>query len=85
MNDRNAAPALGPRFFMSDGVEMFEFVVDPNTVIGPRPATKADHERYPDEQTHGRRSTARDVAHVEATTRPKPPAAPESKPAGKQR
>lgn len=73
MTDRDAAPQLGPHFFMEDGVEMFKYVVDPNTVVGPRPATKADHERYPDVETHGRRSTTHQVAHVEAKTRPDEP------------
>lgn len=47
----NVGAARGARFFRSEDEPaqvMFEFVVDPATMIGPRPATQADQAKHPD-------------------------------------
>lgn len=45
--ERNVLPAVGPRFFRAnDGTVMFEFTVDPNNVIGPRPASPLDRSKH---------------------------------------
>lgn len=45
--ERNVLPAVGPRFFRAnDGTVMFEFTVDPNNVIGPRPASPKDRSKH---------------------------------------
>lgn len=44
--ERNIMPQVGARFFRRDDAVMFEFVVDPNNIIGPRSATKADSEKH---------------------------------------
>ncbi len=46
LRERNIMPKVGPRFFRDGDAVMFEFVVDPNNIIGPRPATKADSEKH---------------------------------------
>lgn len=46
LRERNIMPKVGPRFFRDGDAVMFEFVVDPNNVIGPRPAYKADSEKH---------------------------------------
>lgn len=45
MNDkliRDVGFIRGPRFHVEDGVVMFTFGIDPNNVVGPRPATQRD-------------------------------------------
>ncbi|KGM35709.1 hypothetical protein [Inquilinus limosus] len=45
--DRNAAPDVGAKFSLSDdGEELFSFVIDHGTTIGPRPATDEDREKH---------------------------------------
>lgn len=44
--ERNSLPKVGARFFCEGDEVMFEFIVDPNTVIGPRPATRRDQEQH---------------------------------------
>ncbi len=45
--ERNALPKVGATFYRDDeGQLMFQFVVDPSNIIGPRPATRADQEKH---------------------------------------
>lgn len=47
--DHVVMPKVGAHFFRADDGVMFQFVIDPGNVIGPRPATKPDSEKYPEE------------------------------------
>lgn len=44
--ERTAIPVPGPKFERIDGEVMFQFVIDGGSIIGPRPATKADRENH---------------------------------------
>ena len=44
--ERNIMPKVGPRFFREDDAVMFEFVVDPNNIIGPRRALSTDSAKH---------------------------------------
>lgn len=44
--ERNIMPKVGARFFRDSDEVMFEFVVDPNNIIGPRPATAGDRSAH---------------------------------------
>jgi hypothetical protein len=46
LNERNIAPAVGPKFFRENGEVLFQFVIDSTNVIGPRPATRRDQEQH---------------------------------------
>ncbi len=46
--ERNAAWSPGASFFRDGDVTMFKFVLDSSSMVGPRKATKADQEQYPD-------------------------------------
>lgn len=46
--ERNALPSRGARFFKDGRKTLFEFVIDPTNVIGPREATKADQDAHPE-------------------------------------
>jgi hypothetical protein len=41
-SERNMLPLVGPSFFRDGEAVLFQFVIDPGNVIGPRPATDAD-------------------------------------------
>lgn len=47
--ERAAHYTFGARFFKDGDDLMYEFVIDSGNVIGPRPATDADKEKYPRE------------------------------------
>lgn len=44
--ERNVLPQVGARFFREGDEIMFEFVIDPSNIIGPRPATRIDQGRH---------------------------------------
>lgn len=47
--DRDAAPDVGAQFSLNEaGEEMFAFVIDGGSTIGPRPATDEDREKHAD-------------------------------------
>lgn len=46
--ERQAAYTPGPRFFEENGEELFEFQIDHGNRHGPRRATDADKEKYPE-------------------------------------
>ena len=47
--DRDAAPNIGAQFSLAeDGTEMFAFVIDGGSTIGPRKATDEDREKHAD-------------------------------------
>lgn len=62
MGERNAMPVKGARFWREADEVMFEFVIDPGNIIGPRAAFKADSEKYPDEWAAFTRGEEPDVA-----------------------
>lgn len=47
-SERNALPVKGASFWRESGEVIFQFVIDPGNVIGPRPAMKADSEKHPE-------------------------------------
>ena len=47
--ERNVGFQVGPKFSTIKGQVMFTFGIDPNNVIGPRPALTSDYEKYPGE------------------------------------
>lgn len=66
--ERNAMPARGARFYRDDdGAVMFMFVIDPTTVVGPRPARPADLDAHA--EAHG--------AFLRGEALPEPPVEPE--------
>jgi len=40
--ERNVIPSRGARFFRENGEILFEFVIDPTNIIGPRKAKERD-------------------------------------------
>ena len=46
--ERAAVFTHGPRFFRDKGEVMFQFQIDAGNTIGPRKATKADIDKYPE-------------------------------------
>lgn len=82
--ERNIAPKLGARFFRDGdaGAEVqFEFVIDPNNVLGPRTATPADRQAHPEAwrhfEVHGQPPVvAEAVEPVAVEAAPAQPAAP---------
>lgn len=45
--DRDAAPNVGAQFSLAeDGTEMFAFVIDGGSTIGPRVATDEDRQKH---------------------------------------
>lgn len=44
--ERNAHPAVGASFVREGGQVLFQFVIDPGNVVGPRPATRRDQEQH---------------------------------------
>lgn len=75
--ERNAMPEKGASFSREAGEVLFQFVIDAGNIVGPRPATKLDSERYPLEWAQfvaGETPPAPKPGPVEI----RPPAAPET-------
>jgi hypothetical protein len=65
--DRDAAPVVGAQFSLAeDGTELFAFVIDGGSIIGPRVATDEDREKHADAYE----------AFLTSATSPDGPAAP---------
>jgi len=78
--ERNIMPKVGPRFFRDGPDVTFEFVVDPNSIIGPRLATEADSEKHPEAWHEFVSGVADEVFEVVPDARePEPAAEPETR------
>lgn len=45
--ERNMLPQVGPQFFREGEAVLFQFVIDPGNVLGPRPARREDQANHP--------------------------------------
>lgn len=75
--ERNAMPIRGARFWREGDELKFEFVIDPGNIIGPRPALKADSEKYPEAWQAFAAGEAAEAEMPDARE-PAEPAAPET-------
>lgn len=58
MTNRDVLAVTGPSFWHDGDKLMFQFVIDPTNIIGPRPATEADAKAHPQAWAEFERSIA---------------------------
>lgn len=78
--ERNALPTVAAAFWRENGEVMFQFVIDPGNIVGPRLANKADSENHPEAWfafTSGDEPEAV-IETVPDAVEPEPPAEPKT-------
>lgn len=58
MTDRDVLAVRGARFWHDGESLMFQYTIDENNIIGPRPATEADAKAHPQAWAEFERSVA---------------------------